>query len=671
MAKTNGGVGNRRLDIQGLRAVAVLVVVIFHGGMPLYGGFIGVDVFFVISGFVITAMLLRELDSSGRVDFKRFYIKRFKRLLPALGVLVGVTLLAAMLLSSPMGVQQTTALTGIGAVLLSANLMTYQFVGGYFDAPAQTNPLLHIWSLSVEEQFYLAFPAVIALAWAAFKLRGRGRGAAGWAVLGVTVATLLLTLLPPTDLAFPGSGFLLSYYSPLLRVWEFGAGSLLAFLPWAGPKTTRGANLLGIPGAAIALASFVFMSDAQPWPSAWTIVPVVGTVMVILSAGGGRGAIGAALSWQPAVKVGDWSYSLYLWHWPFVVFAIALFGAGPLVAPLAALACFLPAYMSFRYLEEPLRRKKMSGRGLLVAVLVTIGVPLLIGVLLIVGTRAHWWSAKVSSLAAAVEPFHAGAQHGCDLFRSPGEVPSGCTWQPEAAGVPIYLVGDSNADHIVEGVIGAGEELGRRVTSATGNACPFVDGQFADNRPGWGGTRCQDYVAASLRWFDSAPAGTVVISNSDVYFPMPEIQMSGPSGELTDDTSEKLDGYGAAMRRTVERLVAAGHEVLVVQTVPHWLGDDAWDPATCSNLAVLTDRCSDTMTTTEVLQRQSGARQQLEPLAALPGVQVWDSWPSICPGGTCTTQGDGFVTYRDSKHLSVPMARTLSNDLARALNETF
>src|SRR4029077_15604359 len=155
----------RRLDIQGLRALAVLAVVAFHAGLPFPGGFVGVDVFFVISGFVITSMLQREWEATGRIRFGAFYLRRFKRLTPALALMVVVTAIVSALVLSPLGAQQTVAETGVGAMLLVANGVIAGNTGGYFDAPAAANPLLHTWTLSVEEQFYLAFPAILALGW--------------------------------------------------------------------------------------------------------------------------------------------------------------------------------------------------------------------------------------------------------------------------------------------------------------------------------------------------------------------------------------------------------------------------------------------------------------------------------------------------------------------------
>ena len=155
-----------RQDIQGLRGLAVLLVVLYHAGLPFPGGFVGVDVFFVISGFVITALLMRELQSSGSIRFSHFYARRIRRLLPALALVVVVTLIASFLLGSPFDNQQTiTALTGIGTMLMVANFVIFLNSGGYFATPPTNNPLLNTWSLSVEEQFYLVFPAILFGLW--------------------------------------------------------------------------------------------------------------------------------------------------------------------------------------------------------------------------------------------------------------------------------------------------------------------------------------------------------------------------------------------------------------------------------------------------------------------------------------------------------------------------
>jgi peptidoglycan/LPS O-acetylase OafA/YrhL len=155
----------QRLDIQGLRAFALIIILIYHARIPLEGGFIALDVFFVISGFVITQMLMREREKTGRIDLKRFYFRRFKRLTPALAVTVSIVVLISIFLQSPFGAQQTTAATAIGTMLLTANAVIANTTGNYFDAAAEQNPLLNMWSLSTEEQFYLVFPWIMVLGW--------------------------------------------------------------------------------------------------------------------------------------------------------------------------------------------------------------------------------------------------------------------------------------------------------------------------------------------------------------------------------------------------------------------------------------------------------------------------------------------------------------------------
>jgi peptidoglycan/LPS O-acetylase OafA/YrhL len=236
-------VGARRSDIQGLRALAVLLVVAFHADLPIPGGFIGVDVFFVISGFVITSMLVRQLEA-GRMSFALFYARRFRRLLPALAVLTTATMLLSAALLSPLGPQQATAGTGFAASTFLANIQLSLFGGGdYFDLAAETNAVLHIWSLSVEEQFYFVFPALLFLAWHSAK-----RNRAALIITAVTAASFAYSCYATYYHAIGVTAF----YSPAARVWEFGVGSLLAL---AAPVLVRlGARLahaLGIIGVGL------------------------------------------------------------------------------------------------------------------------------------------------------------------------------------------------------------------------------------------------------------------------------------------------------------------------------------------------------------------------------------------------------------------------------------
>ena len=240
----------RRADIQGLRAVAVLLVVAFHAGLPVPGGFSGVDVFFAISGFVITGTLLRELTSAGRIDLPRFYVRRIRRLLPALALMV-TTVAVLGTLASPLATQRTGALTGIAASVFAANVYLYQLPTGYFDVSATLDPLLHTWTLAVEEQFYLVFPALLILGWACTRGRGeRGRRLGTAAIVAaVSVVSYVLAVRlaggwAPGGLDSPES---FGFYGSPTRAWEFGLGALVALAaPWLAKLPARSAAIAGV-----------------------------------------------------------------------------------------------------------------------------------------------------------------------------------------------------------------------------------------------------------------------------------------------------------------------------------------------------------------------------------------------------------------------------------------
>lgn len=259
--------GVRRRDIQGLRALAVVGVIAFHAGLPVSGGFIGVDVFFVISGYVITNMLRREWSNTGSIRLRSFFRRRFLRLTPALALLIAVTfLISGFVLYAD---QQWIALqTGFGALFLVANLVIARNTGGYFDSSAEMNPLLNTWSLSVEEQFYILFPVVILFGFLVTRRFARLSSFNLFAVflLGlVSFASMLLSTGLIAGLAVPSW---LNFYSPIPRVWEFAVGSALAFgvhrfvrLPLFLAYALVSCGLLSI------LISFFAFNEVTPWPS--------------------------------------------------------------------------------------------------------------------------------------------------------------------------------------------------------------------------------------------------------------------------------------------------------------------------------------------------------------------------------------------------------------------
>jgi len=667
---------NRQPHIQGLRAVAVLVVVLFHAGLPVPGGFIGVDVFFVISGYVITAMLQRELADSGRVDFVRFYIRRFKRLTPALALTVVTTCVLSALVLSPLGPQQRAGESAVGAMLLAANWVISSTTGGYFDASAELNPLLNIWSLSVEEQFYLGFPLLMFLAWTWARRRGT--------TVHVTAAVALVGT-GSFALAVYGSQslstgqFATGFYSPFTRAWEFAAGALLALAP--APRWTReGASVLSVIGAGMLLFSLWEIEATTPFPGPWTLLPVIASLFLISAAGATDAPItratgslrvnmiGTLLASRPMVRLGDWSYSIYLWHWPFIVLAVVAWPTLPGVRLLAACASVLPALLSYRFLEQPIRTRDLRPRALVVLVALTLTLPLA------AGFGVQWladnvWKPKVQQTVqpASARAMHAGYVQGCHYEPGDGpRDPKPCVWHPEQSRPPVYLLGDSNAAQFIEALIDATEGSARPLIVTTTSGCPVLDIRMDGPAfPGYGPS-CLARNQRLLAWMAEQTPGTVVLGASNDYWYETGWSLTLPDGSTISDHDRMLNAVRASLTRVVKALEAAGHRVLLVQTIPHWNGIHAWDPLACSLSSSLSG-CVQRMPADYDLDRTAAARKLVRSVAEATDASVLDVTAQVCPRGECVTATKSMPIYRDSTHLTVAMSHALAPQFEAAL----
>ncbi|MEA2126057.1 MAG: hypothetical protein QOI80_2839, partial [Solirubrobacteraceae bacterium] len=417
-----GAGARRRQDVQGLRAIAVLYVVVFHAGLPWDGGFTGVDVFFVISGFVITGVLAREQHATGRLDLWRFYSRRVKRLLPALAVmLVAVSILGVV--AAPVGGVTNGTGTGIFAALFSANLYVYRLSTGYFDLDSELNPLLHTWTLGVEEQLYVGFSLLLLASWALARRRGGdGRAIVLGAVAAVTVGSFAVALAAPEKLAFYGSP---------ARAWEVGVGALIALLAvWIRRLPARAAAALGVLGAAALALTGPLVGEGSGTPAVSVLLPVAGTCALLAAGTSAATVTTRLLSWSPLVWIGDVSYSWYLWHWPLIVFATALWpsdGSGP--AAVAAAVSLLPAWLSYRYVENPIRfNPRIQGRRVLALAATCVVVP----IVACGGWRAvnSYMTNHLDTLVAVHDSrrLTAGEVRGCRGAYAPLPARPACTW---------------------------------------------------------------------------------------------------------------------------------------------------------------------------------------------------------------------------------------------------
>lgn len=669
---------NRRGDIQGLRALAVIFVIAFHSGLPTPGGFVGVDVFFVISGFVITGLLRREFARTGSIKFGRFYFRRFKRLTPALALMVSAVLLASALILSPFGPQQVTSATGAGAMLLIANFVIALTTGGYFDAAAETNPLLNTWSLSVEEQFYLFFPAVIALGSVIAVRVKRARFAPFLIVVGVGLVSLSIAMATASGWAPPRGTWLVGFYSPASRSWEFAAGALLALAVERYPaRSLRAASISGAVGCSLLAASLWLISGDTPFPGPWTVLPVAATAVLLYAGTLDANPISRALSTPFLVRIGDWSYSLYLWHWPLIVFASFLWPGNRVAVLAAATLSIVPALASFRWVEQRYRaRGSLSTVAAIRLVSICLCGPLILAGLLGVSGNRMAGSQSISTLAAAIETPHLAELFGCDALPPSVRDERNCEWNADSGGAPIYLVGDSNAGQFSEGLVDAGATLARPVSIGTSTGCPLVDSPYARvDRPASLTKACRDWVDETMRWLKTAEPGTVVLALSQRWWSDPGLKPESMEERLSAESPASF--MESSLISTVSQLRAAGHEVLLVQSMPHfgeslpWPVEQPfdWDPMQCALWVVLNGRCEKSMPREYVDQSQETSRASLMRIGVATGARIVDPSRAFCSDSSCGTQFQGLSVYSDRSHISVAASGALAALFEDALRE--
>ncbi|MEP7334752.1 MAG: acyltransferase family protein [Actinomycetota bacterium] len=646
----------RRGDIQGLRALAVLLVIAFHAGLPVPGGFIGVDVFFAISGFVITQMLLTELDRTGSIDLLRFYGRRAKRLLPALAVMVGsVALLAT--LAAPAASQWATGRTGIAASLFGANIELSNRQAGYFDVGASLDPFLHTWTLAVEEQFYLFFPVVLLVGWYAGRRLRLSRAVVTAGVLATCVCSLAISFLLSggglvADADFAGR---LAFYAAPARAWEFGAGALVALLaPLAVRLSPSARAVLGIGGiAAVGLAAG--RAEANE------LLPVLGSCVLLAAGCGATLGVGRALSLRPVVWVGDRSYSLYLWHWPLIVFAGALWPGARWAAPFAAVVSVVPAWLSYRYVENPTRfNPRLVGRRVVVLAAACVGIPVLASGALLLATGALGRTGQMETWKRGAA-LHADVVRGCD--RSATVDVRRCTWSVPGSVGNVVLYGDSNAGQFTEPVARAANRAGLDFTVTTYSSCPPV-GLRVERVSGELGA-CPGFGLQTLqRLISSRPSLVVIAARTDKYLEDSSIGLAASGGLMTHDPAAKARLWQRALSAMLERLDAAGVPVLLVHPVP----SVPPMPEQCAVLRILLERCGSSAPRDAADERLARAiRVEREAVTGAPTARALDLTDVLCPDRLCVSSRAGIPIYRDAQHLSVDGALELTDLFSRAI----
>ena len=628
-----------RRDIDGLRAIAVLAVVLFHFGVPgVTGGFLGVDVFFVISGFLITSIIWREREA-GRFSFLDFWARRARRILPALVVMMFVSLVVGWFLMAPKDYSELGRSIHNQVIFISNLFFMRQ--DGYFDTASDMKPMLHTWSLSVEEQFYIGFPLLLALLSSRLK---QWRGALFVLMLASFAASVWAVSREP-DKAF----FLLP-----MRAWELLAGSMLAVMPAraqrASPMLAQTVSLIGLGMILVAVLGY---DASTAFPGVAALLPVVGVVGLIWANGQHSTLVGRLLGSRVLVGVGLISYSWYLWHWPVLVFGkyASIFGLAPVeVAGLFFLSLLL-GYGSWRFVEGPFRERRLlaGNRAILAAgvmALVSLG---LIGKSL-VWSDGFAWRLPPQALQFAQAYTWSPTLMNCLSDDKKNKHRELCHFGPQAATAKALVWGDSHASALIPALSDASKQYDFSITQAGYAGClPFYR---KENTPG-----CGAFNERVTQLLKREPFSDVVlVARWSLYV---YGQRSGDTGaSIHDPATGKYDRavaeqlFSEGLNTLVQQLRAGGHRVWLVKEVPL---QEFNVPYRLSRLAMLgrpTDR--EGLPLAEHLQRQTFISGVFEQIAAAdPGVQLLDPAPKLCDtNGWCRVELGGQSLYTDDNHLS-------------------
>lgn len=634
-----------RPDVEGLRAVAISLVVAAHAKVPfLAGGFIGVDVFFVLSGFLITSLLLREWQLQGRIDFVEFYTRRIRRLAPALFFMLFFFCAASFFLLGPrqLGWQLDSALF---AATWSSNLLFAFSDTGYFDPSAESNLFLHTWSLGVEEQFYLLWPAVLA-----FLLSGKD--VSRRLIYGIVFLAAISFIL---CLFFSWSNPIHAFFLPLGRIWQFalGAAVCLAATPVAKSyaQDMLIASLSRIPGtlAAIGLCLIIVaaiaISPGHNYPGWSATLPSFGAAFLLL--GGSLrpdSPVSRLLSVPPLQRLGNLSYSWYLWHWPILTlgglsgFATSVWHTLLLVAVSLSLAIF-----SFHVVEKPLRRHALLARYPK-AVLASLPLMIIVAMLAKQSGDAFLseWMQKpeVQRLTAIRSDLPSLYAMGCDEWYHSDRLKP-CRFGPENAPHKAVLVGDSIAGQWFPAIQALyAEKPDWQILVATKSSCPMVDEPYYYARIGREYAECAKWRQVALQWMRDIHPDVVFMSTNAASF---------TPRQWENGTRRVLDAFAPSAGAVIlinatPRLPFDGPDCLVNRSWRAHLGLTGNDCRAPAHDPVL-DAIG------ESLRRAA---------AAHANVRVVDMREIICPNGLCLPERDGMILWRDTQHLTASFVRTLA-----------
>jgi peptidoglycan/LPS O-acetylase OafA/YrhL len=640
-----------RPDIDGLRAIAIVSVVAYHVGLPFApGGYAGVDVFFVVSGFLITQLLVGEYGREGRISLASFYERRARRLLPGLSIVIAATLLLGVVLLPFPNAREQLGKSAIAAILFVANRYFRLQAGDYFGPIAEQMPLVHTWSLAVEEQFYLVYPLLLIVLARLASPQAR----LSWlraAVATITVGSFAVSV------ALVHRGSVAAFYWAPARAWELGVGALAALVPLGALRrhlaVGGGAALVGM---TMIVASFVWLNAGSPFPGVLALFPVLGTALVIVAGiWSPTSAVATALSTAPMVALGRVSYTWYLWHWPLLVIARRWRLQDPdVLADLgwAALALGV-AILTTRFVENPirLRRSLVPRNRWRLAVVAAAAVTLLIAAASVEVFADQLWSRNslLRDVAAGPDPCLVGAWDNTLTFGT-------CAVPPPTHRAIVALWGDSHGAAWSPTVRELGAVESVTVVQVTRNGCPpllgLTPGNSADPRVTCrqANTAVADYLRTTAT---RGLVGVVLAARWSRYIDhTPVVDISGLYFDANDTS---VSASLASLRRGLEETLALtdslGLRVIVLLTAPEF----AHPPLDC--LLVRAAAACGVSRMAFDLHRRPTAEVIRRIVVLHRDARMVDPADFYCTASFCPPMLAGKPVTSDNNHLSASAAR--------------
>jgi peptidoglycan/LPS O-acetylase OafA/YrhL len=638
---------NYREDIDGLRAIAVLSVIFNHARISLFsGGFIGVDIFFVISGYLITTIIARELHAN-EFSLIRFYERRIRRIFPALFTVIAFTMLVCTIIYDPEKFK-AFGKSVVATTFFLSNINFWQ-ESGYFDISSQLKPLLHTWSLAVEEQFYIFFPLLMMLL-----IRYVRRA-----------VPLILSILAIISLA--ASMYLVStdpvaaFYLPHVRAWELLAGAIVALNISAVSINRPLRNTFEFLGILMILIPIFAYSESTHFPGLAAVPPVLGTALIILCGVREKSFIGKLLSLPVLVFIGKISYSLYLWHWPLLIFG-EYFAIRPLTGfeiVLEMALVFILSTLSWRYIETPFRSRDF----LKTSQVFVFGTGIMV-IATFMGAVIYFKNGLPTRIMTSSESDQNKENvrwkfEECNVNHFDNRETIPVCYLGANSQIPSFLLwGDSHAPTFGKAVNISATPAGFSGFTTWSAACPPLLGIITS--PNVGDIHCFDFNNMVMRYLEKHPEITTVIlaGRWSFYLESPDNQVGSRSIVLADgleedphNPSDNLALFILGLERTIQALQASNHQVFIIAQIP----EINYDVPSSFFIASRTGRDLNEIIappTEEYLSSNQKSFEILRNLAEKYDVQIMEPWKILCPETHCRVAVNEFPLYVDDDHLS-------------------